>query len=660
MLSGRASRDRSDVEAGPTIGPGEVPGRQNGLRWFQGRSGQFGKWEETLAEQGSVDLNLVASTVNGSGSQSANLVLTRAVFAMGIPVAPKNLFPSNIEGLPTWFYLRANSHGYRAGRRRADLLVALNRATFQADLAKLESGGVMVYEEAFGAPHLEEGVPPHLYPVPFGKLAKASVPDPDLRKYLTNIIYVGVVAEILGISDAALEEALNHQFRSKPKAITANREAIALGRDYFKSHLTKTDKLRLQPQDRTSDQLLLEGNQTAALGAIMGGCTVLAWYPITPSSSLAEHVIALANRYRIDPQTGERRIATIQAEDELAAAGMVLGAGWAGARAMTTTSGPGISLMAEFVGLGYYAEIPGVFVDVQRVGPSTGLPTRTMQGDISFAYTLSHGDTRHPVLLPGTVLECYRFLEQAFDLAEQLQTPVFVLSDLDLGMNLWMTDPLPYPEKGFDRGKVLHKEQLDQMARFERYRDVDGDGVPWRTVPGTEHPLAAYFTRGSGHDEAAHYTESEEAYTRVMDRLARKLETGRERLPAPIVDGDSAEVGILAYGSSHHAVVEARDILGAAALPTDYLRMRALPTAPEVAEFVAGHARVYVVDQNRDGQMHQILQVELGAELAAKLLSVRHYDGLPLFAEDLVEAIQAQEILGAGEVHRPLAVGAAS
>jgi 2-oxoglutarate ferredoxin oxidoreductase subunit alpha len=596
-----------------------------------------------LTEQGSVDLNLVASTVNGSGSQSANLVLTRAVFAMGIPVAPKNLFPSNIEGLPTWFYLRANSMGYRSGRRRADLLVALDRATFQEDVARLEPGGVLVYEEAFGAPRLEEGVLPHLYPIPFGKLAKASVPDPDLRKYLTNIIYVGVVAEILGIPDTALEQALTHQFKSKPKALAANREAIALGRDYFKTNLTKTDNLQLATLDRTSGQLLLEGNQAAALGAIMGGCTVLAWYPITPSSSLAEHLIGLADRYRIDPETGARRIATIQAEDELAAAGMVLGAGWAGARAMTTTSGPGISLMAEFVGLGYYAEIPGVFVDVQRVGPSTGLPTRTMQGDVSFAYTLSHGDTRHPVLLPGSVLECYEFMERAFDLAEQLQTPVFVLSDLDLGMNLWMTEPLTYPEQGFDRGKVLHKEELDQMARFERYRDVDGDGVPWRTVPGTEHPLAAYFTRGSGHDEAARYTESDETYTRVMDRLARKLETGRARLPAPAVDGESAEVGILAYGSSHHAVVEARDILAGSGIATDYLRVRALPAAPEVADFAAKHARVYVVDQNRDGQMHQILQVELGARLAERLISLRHYDGLPLFAADLVEALQLEE-----------------
>ncbi|HEY6539044.1 MAG TPA: 2-oxoacid:acceptor oxidoreductase subunit alpha [Candidatus Dormibacteraeota bacterium] len=609
-----------------------------------------------MAEPGSVDLNLVASTVNGSGSQSANLVLTRALFAMGIPVSPKNLFPSNIEGLPTWFYLRANSAGYRAGRRRADLLVALDRATFAEDVKRLEPGGVLVYEEAFGVP--EPGADHlHLYPVPFASLAKSAIPDPDLRKYLTNMIYVGVVAEILGIPDSALEDALLHQFRSKPNALSSNRQAIALGRDYFGTHLTKTDLLRVEPIDRTSGKLLLEGNQTAALGALMAGCTVLAWYPITPSSSLAEHLIGLADRYRVDPASGERRIATIQAEDELAAAGMVLGAGWAGARSMTTTSGPGISLMAEFIGLGYYAEIPGVFVDVQRVGPSTGLPTRTMQGDVSFAYTLSHGDTRHPVLIPGTVLECYEFMQWAFDLAEQLQTPIFVLSDLDLGMNLWMTDPLPYPTTGFDRGKVLHKDELDQMARFERYRDVDGDGVAWRTVPGTEHPLAAYFTRGSGHDEAARYTESDETYTRVIDRLARKLESGIEKLPPPLLEGGSAEVGIIAYGSSDPAVEEALDVLAVEGVAADYLRLRALPMAPSVADFVAAHERVYVVDQNRDGQMFQILQVELGPLLAARLRSVRHYDGLPLFAADLVDAIRPLESTRVGQSAVPL-VGA--
>jgi 2-oxoglutarate ferredoxin oxidoreductase subunit alpha len=614
-----------------------------------------------VAEQNPVDLNFVISTVNGSGSQSANLVLTRAVFAMGIPVAPKSLFPSNIEGLPTWFYLRANSAGHRAGRRRADLLVALNRATFVADVAQLEPGGVLVFEEAFGTPEAAEGAPRHLYPVPFARLAKESVPNPDLRKYLTNMIYVGVAAEILGIPSAALEKALAHQFRGKPRSIPANRDAIELGREYFRTHLTRTDDLRLLPEEGTRGQLLLGGNEAAALGAIMGGCSVLAWYPITPSSSLAEYLIAFSDRYRTDPETGERRVATIQAEDELSAAGMVLGAGWAGARAMTTTSSPGISLMAEFVGLGYYAEVPGVFVDVQRLGPSTGLPTRTSQGDLSFTYTLSHGDTRHPVLLPGTVRECYEFMQRAFDLADQLQTPVFLLSDLDLGMNLWMTDPLVYPERPFERGKVLHKADLDRLKRFERYRDVDGDGITWRTLPGTEHPLAAYFARGSGHDEAAQYTESAETYTRVMDRLARKLENAKVLLPEPQLEESGQALAILAYGSSHHAVAEARQLLAGEGLPTDYLRLRALPTVPEVAEFVARHRRTYVVEQNRDGQLHQILQVELGAELAGKLRSVRHYDGWPVFAADVVAAIleREQRVVGAHAGTTPVAVGAA-
>ncbi len=599
----------------------------------------------------------MASTVNGSGSQSANLVLTRAVFEMGIPVAPKNLFPSNIEGLPTWFHLRANSAGYRAGRRQADLMVALNRATFAADVARLGPEAVLVYEEAFGPAPLVDGAPGHVYGLPFARLARETVPNPDLRKYLVNMIYVGVVAEILGIPEEALERALAHQFRTKPKAVAANRDAIHLGADYFRNHVERSDALRLEPLRATGGQRLLEGNQAAALGAIMGGCTVLAWYPITPSSSLAEYLIGFADRYRGDPESGARRMATIQAEDELAAAGMVLGAGWAGARAMTTTSGPGISLMAEFIGLGYYAEVPGVFVDVQRVGPSTGLPTRTMQGDLEFAYSLSHGDTRHPVLLPGTVGECFEFLQAAFDLADRLQTPVFVLSDLDLGMNLWMTDPLPYPERPFDRGKVLNKADLDRLEKFERYRDVDGDGITWRTLPGTPHPLAAYFTRGSGHDEAARYTESDAAYTRVVDRLARKLETGRGMLPAPELQEAGSQVGIIAFGSSHHAVVEARDLLAAEGLTTDYLRLRALPSAAAVGEFVSRHDRVHVVEQNRDGQLWRILQLELGPELAGRLRSVRHYDGLPLFAEDVVAGIRAQEPARRKEPLRAVAGG---
>jgi 2-oxoglutarate ferredoxin oxidoreductase subunit alpha len=611
----------------------------------------------SLAEESGLDLNLVFATVNGSGSQSANLVLTRALFEMGIPVAPKNVFPSNIEGLPTWFFLRASSAGYRGGRRRADLEVCLNRNTFERDLSRLEAGGVLIYEQAYSAPSLDPGRGIHVYPIPFARLAKESFEDPDLRKYLTNMLYVGVVAEVLGLPDSALELALQRQFRNKPRAAGANRAAIELGRSYFREHLVKRDSLGLRPLDLTSGKLLLEGNQAISLGALMGGCTVFAWYPITPSSSVGEHLSSLADRFRVDPETGERRIAIVQAEDELAAAGMVLGAGWAGARAMTATSGPGISLMAEFVGLGYYAEIPGVFVDIQRVGPSTGLPTRTQQGDLGFAYTLSHGDTRHPILLPADMLECYSFTQLALDLADRLQTPVFVLSDLDLGMNLWMTDPPPYPERPFDRGKVLSADDLERLQRFERYRDQDGDGVAARTLPGTRHPLAAYFVRGSGHDEAARYTESEEVYPRVMDRLRRKLEAGVALLPQPVEGGDSgAEVGILAYGSSHAAVVEARDQLSALGLATAYLRVRSLPVGPAVAEFCARHRRVYVVEQNRDGQLLHILRSELAPEATAGLSSILHSDGFPLFAADLTAAISRAEGLGAGQAERPLAV----
>ncbi|MHB8393980.1 MAG: 2-oxoacid:acceptor oxidoreductase subunit alpha [Candidatus Dormibacteria bacterium] len=591
-----------------------------------------------------MDLNLVMATVNGSGSQSANLVLTRALFAMGVPVAPKNIFPSNIEGLPTWFFLRATSAGHLAGRRKANLLVALNRATYAQDVARVERGGVLVFEQAYGDPAPEQGAELITYPVPFGRLAKEAASDPDLRKYLTNMIYVGVVAEILGLPEEALESALSRQFRGKPRALPENRAAIQLGRSYFRENLTERSALKVRPLDQTQGKLLLEGNQAVALGALMGGCTVFAWYPITPSSSVADHLSSLADRMRVDPSTGERRIAVVQAEDELAAAGMVIGAGWAGARSMTATSGPGISLMAEFVGLAYFAEIPSVFVDIQRVGPSTGLPTRTMQGDLSFTYTLSHGDTRHPILLPGTVLEAYSFAQMALDLAERIQTPIFVLSDLDLGMNLWMTDPPPYPDQPFDRGKVLREEELKGMARFERYRDLDGDGIAARTLPGTRHPLAAYFTRGSGHDEAARYTESEEAYPRVMDRLRRKLESAVGLLPQPVEGHEAAaEIGIIAYGSSDAAVAEARSDLSALGTETGYLRIRSLPPGPSVAQFLSRHQRVYLVEQNRDAQMLQILRSELDPSLTGRIRSVLHYDGFPLFAADVLHKIREGE-----------------
>jgi 2-oxoglutarate/2-oxoacid ferredoxin oxidoreductase subunit alpha len=401
-------------------------------------------------------------------------------------------------------------------------------------------------------------------------------------------------------------------------------------------------------QGKTDGLILIEGNQAAALGCVMGGCTVAAWYPITPSSSLCETLITYAGRFRVDPETGERKIAIVQAEDELAALGMAIGAGWAGARAMTSTSGPGISLMAEFTGYAYYAEVPVVVFDIQRVGPSTGLPTRTSQADLTFTYTLSHGDTRHPVLLPGTVAEAYEFGAQAFDLADRLQTPVFVLSDLDLGMNLWMSPPFRYLDSPFDRGKVLTATDLERLeGQWGRYRDVDGDGITYRTLPGTQHPAAAYFTRGSGHDDVARYTESAEVYARNMDRLAQKFESARTLVPEPIVDGGGAEVGLIAFGTTHHAVVEARDVLAERGMPVDYLRVRSLPLHPSVADFVATHDRVYVVEQNRDGQLYDLLRLELAPEVVGRVRSIRHYDGRPIPAETIIHPLLELEAIPA-------------
>jgi 2-oxoglutarate ferredoxin oxidoreductase subunit alpha len=585
------------------------------------------------------DLCIQAATVNGSGSQSANLVITKALFHMGIPVAAKNVFPSNIEGLPTWYDIRITPRGYQARKRSVDILVAMNPATFAADAANVRPGGAVIHEEALrrGSAERDDVA---WYPVPFARLARERLEaKPDLRKYLQNMIYVGVLAELIGLDPAAVERGVRDQFRTKPKAAELNLAAIQVGVEYTREHLVKTDPFRVEAMDGTRGAVLLDGNRAAALGAIMAGCTVLAWYPITPSSSLCEAVIEYAERFRTDPASGERRFVAVQAEDELAALGMVLGAAWAGARAMTATSGPGISLMAELTGLGYYAEIPAVIVDVQRVGPSTGLPTRTMQGDVGFVHTLSHGDTRHPVLLPGTVAEAYADVQSAFDLAERLQTPVFVLSDLDLGMNQWMTPPLPYPTRGIDRGKVLDAPALERMAEWGRYRDVDGDGIAYRTLPGTPSARAGYFTRGSGHDENALYTESPDVYRRNMERLQRKMEGSRTLLPAPEVDDAGRPAAVMAYGTTHHAVVEARDLLAERGQPVDYLRIRGLPLHPLVRDFIRRHERVYLVEQNRDGQMEALLRAELPGELCDRLRGVRHVNGVPIDAEVIVEPV---------------------
>ena len=589
------------------------------------------------------DLTIQAATVNGSGSQTANLVLTRAIFHMGIPVAPKNVFPSNIEGLPTWYQLRITPEGHMARSDKVDILIAFNVATWRDDLKTVRGGGVVIHEEAFSTAEARTDIT--YYAVPFAKLAKAKIQSETLRKQLANMIYVGVVSGLLGIPWEALEHGVRRQFLAKPKAVSVNLDAIKVGYDYWQDNFSKTDPYRLDAMTGAVDgKVLVEGNQAAAIGALMGGVTVVAWYPITPSSSLCEYLIAYSDRFREDPKSHEKLISVVQAEDELAAVGMAIGAGWAGARAMTSTSGPGISLMAEFSGLAYYAEVPVVIFDIQRIGPSTGLPTRTSQADLGFVYTLSHGDTKHLVLLPGSVEECYEFARDAFDYSDRFQTPVFVLSDLDLGMNLWMTPEFKYPEKPFDRGKVLSKEDLERLAGdWGRYRDVDGDGVTYRTLPGTDHPAAGFFTRGSGHDENARYTESADAYARNMDRLVRKLETARHTLPAPVVEEDGATIGLIAFGSTHAAVVEARETLAAAGKAIDYLRVRALPLSDDVAAFVSRHEHVYVVEQNRDGQLYDLIRLALPANLIERLRSIRHYNGQPIPAVAISEPLMQLE-----------------
>jgi 2-oxoglutarate ferredoxin oxidoreductase subunit alpha len=585
------------------------------------------------------DFNVHVATVNGSGSQTANNTLLRSIFQMGVPVSGKNLFPSNIAGLPTWFTIRVNERGYVARETRNDVLVAMNPETSVTDIAAMGPGSVVVMSEGLPAPKVPEGAVAHV--IPFDKIVQPIVPDPKLRKLVVNMVYVGVLAQLIGIEKAEVERALEAQLGKKPKALAMNRAAVDAGFDYAAAHLPPAP-FRVERRDKTAGKILIDGNQAAALGAMFGGVTFTSWYPITPSSSLAEALTGFLERYRRDP-SGKATYAIVQAEDEIAAIGMVLGASWAGARAMTTTSGPGLSLMTEFTGYAYYAEIPAVIWDIQRIGPSTGLPTRTSQADLLSVAFLSHGDTKHVMLFPSSVEECYDYGMRAFDLAERLQTPVFVLSDLDIAMNVWMADPFPYPAKPWDRGKVLSAADLEKIGKFERYRDVDGDAIPYRTLPGTNHPLAAYFTRGSGHDEQARYTESSEAYPRVMDRLNRKWETARGLVPQPVVEETKgAEAAILCFGSSRWAVEEARDRLREDGIRTSSLRVQAYPFSPEVGAFLARHERVYVVEQNRDGQMAALLRMEYPAH-ATRLRSVLHYDGLPLDAHTVAEGVKSAE-----------------
>jgi 2-oxoglutarate/2-oxoacid ferredoxin oxidoreductase subunit alpha len=589
------------------------------------------------------DFAIQVATVNGSGSQSANNVLMRSIFRMGVPVSGKNLFPSNISGLPTWFTIRANKNGYLARKAEIDFVVAMNPQTAREDALSVVTGGALLADTSLGLKELRSDI--SYYEVPFLTLASQISPDAKLRKLISNMIYVGVLAQLLEIEPAEVENAIRKQFATKLKAAEINMKAVRLGIEFAQANLVKSDPFRVERMNKTEGMIIIDGNAAAALGAVFGGCTVVTWYPITPSTSLVEQLIAYMKKYRIDPGTGKPTYAIVQAEDELAAIGMVIGAGWAGARSMTATSGPGISLMSEFIGLSYFAEVPAVVWDVQRVGPSTGLPTRTCQGDILSAYLLSHGDTKHIMLIPATVEECFRFAQEAFNLAERFQTPVFCMSDLDLGMNNWMAEPFRYPSDiPMERGKVLSEEDLVKLGGFARYSDVDGDGIPYRTLPGTRHAAAAYFTRGSGHNERGDYTERPEDYVNLVDRLARKIDGARSIVPAPIVENRAgAEIGIIAYGTTHHAIAECRDqLLREAGIATSYLRIRGLPFAAEVESFLARHRRIYVVDQNRDGQMRSLLALDY-PQMSTRMRSVLHYNGIPMDARAVTRSILAQE-----------------
>jgi 2-oxoglutarate ferredoxin oxidoreductase subunit alpha len=561
---------------------------------------------------------------------------------MGVPVSGKNMFPSNIAGLPTWYTIRANKNGYIGRKKEIDFLVAMNPETAAEDTMSLAPGASVLYDEPLALHKLRNDL--IFYSVPYDKIVAQVCPEAKLRKLVKNMVYVGVVASLLTIDMGEVEKAIRKQFAKKVKAANLNLGAAQAGFEYAKANLEKRGVFYIERMDKTAGKIIIDGNSAAALGCMFAGCTVVTWYPITPSSSLVETMIEYMKEYRIGPD-GKATFAIVQAEDELAAIGMVIGAGWAGARSMTATAGPGVSLMSEFAGLAYYVEVPGVIWDIQRVGPSTGLPTRTSQGDILSTAVLSHGDTKHIMLIPCSVEECFTMATEAFNLAEQFQTLIFVMSDLDLGMNNWMSDPFPYPTTPIKRGKVLGKDDLDRLGGFARYKDVDGDGIGYRTLPGTSHPAAAYFSRGSGHNEKAQYSERADDFENNMERLNRKFETARSFVPRPeITKGKNAKIGIIGYGTSHWGITESRDQLREEySIETDYLRLRAYPFTREVHEFVEQHEHVYVVEQNRDAQMLSLLKLDLKPELMPRLRSIAHITGLPLDARSITDELTSME-----------------
>ncbi len=588
------------------------------------------------------DFSITVATVNGSGSQTSNLTILRALFKMGIPVSGKNLFPSNIQGLPTWYTIRVNKDGFLARRDEHEIVVAMNPATFSQDLASVMPGGAFFYADDIRLAINRQDIT--AYPMPVKQLVRESGAPTNLRDYIANMVYVGVLAQMLGIDLEKIYQALSFHFKGKNKPIELNYGVVQAAARWAAENLEKRDAFRVEPMNATQGLIMTDGNTAAALGAIYGGVHFASWYPITPATSLAEALMEYLPMLRKDPLTGKNTYAVVQAEDELAAIGMAVGAGWAGLRAMTSTSGPGLSLMTEYAGMAYFAEVPLVIWDVQRVGPSTGLPTRTAQGDLIFTHFMGHGDTQMVILLPGSINECFEFGWRAFDIAERLQTPVFVLSDLDFGMNQWMAKPFEYPSEPMDRGKVLWEEDLERLhGEWKRYADVDGDGIPYRTIPGNRHPAAAYFTRGTGHNEAAYYSEDPQVLHDLMERLKKKFETARKYVPGPVIDSQpGADVGIIAFGSTITAIEEARYQLAQGGLKTDFMRVRAIPFNDQVRDFIQQHQRNYVVEINRDGQLKQLLTLEV-PDLATRLISIAHLDGLPLTARRVREAILAHE-----------------
>lgn len=588
------------------------------------------------------DFCITFSTINGSGSATANTTLMRALFRMGIPVSGKNIFPSNIQGLPTWFSLRVNKHGYLARVEKDDIVVAMNPITTGKEVEFINPGGVLLIPDDLKVPEVREDI--HVYQMPVKKLVKESDVTPALRDYIANMVYVGVLAQLIGIDLDLIYQAIDFHFKGKQNAVKSNFDTVKAAFDWAKENLVKKDAYFVEKMNGTDGYIMTDGNTAGALGSIYGGVQFVAWYPITPATSLAESLNEYLPVLRKDQETGKDTYAVVQSEDELAAIGMAIGAGWGGLRSMTSTSGPGLSLMTEYIGLAYYAEVPVVIWDVQRVGPSTGMPTRTAQGDLTMVNFISHGDTQMVILLPGSINECFEFGWRAFDIAERLQTPVIVLSDLDLGMNPWITPEFQYPDVAMDRGKLLWEDDLQELIErngnhWGRYEDVDGDGIPYRTVPGNQHIQSGHFTRGTSHTEDAGYTEDPEIWERTFERIKQKIDGNKQYLPKPIERiVPDAKIGIIASGSADMAVIEARDLLEESGVKTNYLRVRSLPMGQEVVDFIEKNDVVFVIELNRDGQLHQLITLT-APEFAGKLVSCSHMDGLSLTASWIKEQV---------------------